>query len=239
MCILFNYYTSIIVQFPELVKEYFCLWIRGSANKIRSRKGHRGRQTRNTTVCFRAMCYENPGVRRRSRLCRQCLAISFVTLCSQFWSAAKRIHSTAANLFGALSDGPPAPSACEPPSKSECHAQRSRAVSPSPREQGLPANPWLPKLPTSSRSTQTPGLKYLSIFTAPEDWGSPTLTLPTSLRRQSNRLAARLARSDPAEPSRTLRHDGSVEAHPILRCCRLRCGPLKDAWPVILLPGCP
>jgi hypothetical protein len=39
---------------------------------------------------------------RRRRLCRQYFEISFVALCSQSLSAAKRIISTAANHFGAL-----------------------------------------------------------------------------------------------------------------------------------------
>ena len=44
---------------------------------------------------------------RRSRLCRQYLEISFVALCSQSWSAAKRIISTAATHLGALGAGSP------------------------------------------------------------------------------------------------------------------------------------
>jgi len=41
------------------------------------------------------------------RLCRQCLEISFVALCSQFLSAAKQIISTAANYLGAFGAGSP------------------------------------------------------------------------------------------------------------------------------------
>ena len=41
----------------------------------------------------------------------------------------------------------PAASACPRPSKSECHAPRSRAVSPLPRHQGAPANSSPPRLP--------------------------------------------------------------------------------------------
>jgi hypothetical protein len=43
----------------------------------------------------------------RSRLLLQCLAISFVALCSQSWLVASRIISTAANHFGALGAGSP------------------------------------------------------------------------------------------------------------------------------------
>ena len=44
---------------------------------------------------------------RRSRLCRQYLEISLVALCSQSWSAARRIISTAANHLGAFGAGSP------------------------------------------------------------------------------------------------------------------------------------
>ena len=43
---------------------------------------------------------------RRSRSFRQYFEISFVVLCSQSWSAARRIISTAANHFGALAAEP-------------------------------------------------------------------------------------------------------------------------------------
>jgi hypothetical protein len=44
---------------------------------------------------------------RRSRLCRQYFEISFVALCSQSLSAAKRIISTAAKHLGAFGAGSP------------------------------------------------------------------------------------------------------------------------------------
>jgi len=41
-----------------------------------------------------------------------------------------------------------AASTCRRPSKSECHAPRSPAVSPLPQHQGLPVNPWPTRSPS-------------------------------------------------------------------------------------------
>ena len=45
--------------------------------------------------------------KRRRGVCRQYLEVSFVALCSQSWSAARRIIATAANHLGAFGAGPP------------------------------------------------------------------------------------------------------------------------------------